>query len=60
MTSDASAFRHVNYSWDDAIADNLDPVGRLVYRSNILGADGRIFRGTITRPARRRAGLAPH
>ena len=35
-------FRHVNYSWDDAKAAALDPVGRLVYRSNILGADQRI------------------
>ncbi len=37
-----SSFRHVNYSWDDAHAASLDPVGRLVYRSNILGADQRI------------------
>ena len=35
-------FRHVNYSWDDAKAASLDPVGRLVYRSNILGTDQRI------------------
>ncbi len=35
-------FRHVTYSWDDAHAATLDPVGRLVYRSNILGADQRI------------------
>ncbi len=42
MTIDQSVFTHVNYSWDDALADKLDPVGRLVYRSNILGADGRI------------------
>src|SRR3954452_11060824 len=35
-------FRHVNYAWDDAVADKLDPVGRLVYRSNILGSDQRI------------------
>ncbi len=34
--------RHVKYLWDDAHADSLDPVGRLVYRSNLLGADGRI------------------
>ena len=37
-----SSFRHVNYSWDDAKAASLDPVARLVYRSNILGADQRI------------------
>ncbi|HEY1794260.1 MAG TPA: bifunctional rhamnulose-1-phosphate aldolase/short-chain dehydrogenase [Opitutaceae bacterium] len=35
-------YRHVTYSWEDAKADALDPVGRLVYRSNILGADQRI------------------
>ncbi|MDB6174738.1 MAG: bifunctional rhamnulose-phosphate aldolase/short-chain dehydrogenase [Chthoniobacteraceae bacterium] len=37
-----STFRHVNYSWDDTHAASLDPVGRLIYRSNILGADQRI------------------
>ncbi|HEU5098043.1 MAG TPA: bifunctional rhamnulose-1-phosphate aldolase/short-chain dehydrogenase [Roseiflexaceae bacterium] len=42
MPNDQSAFRHVTYAWDDAVANTLDPVGRLVYRSNILGADGRI------------------
>jgi rhamnulose-1-phosphate aldolase/alcohol dehydrogenase len=35
-------FKHVSYLWDDAIASTLDPVGRLIYRSNILGADARI------------------
>ncbi|MFO0811107.1 MAG: bifunctional rhamnulose-1-phosphate aldolase/short-chain dehydrogenase [Gemmataceae bacterium] len=35
-------FRHVNYLWDDAAASKLDPLGRLVYRSNILGSDQRI------------------
>ena len=35
-------YTHVNYSWDDAKAASLDPVGRLVYRSNILGSDQRI------------------
>jgi rhamnulose-1-phosphate aldolase/alcohol dehydrogenase len=34
--------RHVNYLWDDAKAASLDPVGRLVYRSNLLGSDQRI------------------
>src|ERR1700729_2607615 len=38
----ASKFKHVNYSWDDAKAASLDPIARLVYRSNILGADQRI------------------
>ena len=37
-----SDYRHVNYSWDDAYADSLDAVERLVYRSNILGDDQRI------------------
>jgi rhamnulose-1-phosphate aldolase/alcohol dehydrogenase len=36
------SFRYVNYAWDDAKAAALDPVDRLVYRSNILGADQRI------------------
>ncbi|MCB0115145.1 MAG: bifunctional rhamnulose-1-phosphate aldolase/short-chain dehydrogenase [Caldilineaceae bacterium] len=35
-------FQHVNYLWDDAVADKLDPVQRLVYRSNLLGTDQRI------------------
>jgi rhamnulose-1-phosphate aldolase/alcohol dehydrogenase len=37
-----SSFRHVSYLWDDAHAAGLDPVARLVYRSNILGRDQRI------------------
>jgi len=36
------SYRHVNYAWDDAKAASLDPVGRLVYRSNLLGSDQRI------------------
>jgi rhamnulose-1-phosphate aldolase/alcohol dehydrogenase len=35
-------FRHVQYLWDDATAAALDPLGRLVYRSNLLGRDPRI------------------
>jgi rhamnulose-1-phosphate aldolase/alcohol dehydrogenase len=35
-------YQYVNYTWDDAKAASLDPVGRLVYRSNILGSDQRI------------------
>lgn len=35
-------FRHVNHLWDDAKAAALDPVERLVYRSNCLGSDQRI------------------
>ena len=37
-----STYRFVNYAWDDAKASTLDPVGRLVYRSNLLGSDQRI------------------
>ena len=33
---------HVNYLWDDATRASLSPADRLVYRSNILGADQRI------------------
>lgn len=36
------SYTFVNYAWDDAQAAALDPVGRLVYRSNILGSDQRI------------------
>ena len=35
-------FKHVNYLWDDNVANQLDAVERLRYRSNILGADQRI------------------
>ncbi|MCB9452339.1 MAG: bifunctional rhamnulose-1-phosphate aldolase/short-chain dehydrogenase [Anaerolineaceae bacterium] len=35
-------YLHVHYLWDDTQAAALDPVERLVYRSNILGADQRI------------------
>lgn len=35
-------FQHVNYLWDEAVAEKLDAVERLVYRSNLLGADQRI------------------
>ncbi len=37
-----SSYRFVTYSWDDSRAASLDPVGRLIYRSNILGGDQRI------------------
>ena len=37
-----SKYIHVNHGWDDAKAASLDPVGRLVYRSNLLGGDQRI------------------
>jgi rhamnulose-1-phosphate aldolase/alcohol dehydrogenase len=35
-------FTHVDNLWDDAKASGLDPVERLVYRSNLLGTDWRI------------------
>ncbi|MFW6183870.1 MAG: bifunctional rhamnulose-1-phosphate aldolase/short-chain dehydrogenase [Chloroflexota bacterium] len=35
-------FQHVNDLWDDDVAGDLDPVERLVYRSNLLGSDQRI------------------
>jgi rhamnulose-1-phosphate aldolase/alcohol dehydrogenase len=35
-------YKHVTYSWDNNTADQLDPVERLRYRSNILGDDQRI------------------
>jgi rhamnulose-1-phosphate aldolase/alcohol dehydrogenase len=37
-----STYQFVNYLWDDAKADSLDAVARLVYRSNLLGSDQRI------------------
>ncbi len=40
--SNPTRFRHVHYGWDAAYAATLDPVGRLVYRSNLLGSDQRI------------------
>lgn len=42
MAIDRTALAHVSYGWDDATAARLDPVGRLVYRSNLLGNDQRI------------------
>ena len=42
MTLKSKDFKHVNYLWDDKTADQLDPVERLRFRSNILGADQRI------------------
>src|ERR1700710_1871852 len=38
----ASDFKFVDYKWDDATADKLDPLGQLIYRSNLLGSDRRI------------------
>jgi len=36
------SYHHVNFAWDDTQAASLDPVERLVYRSNLLGSDQRI------------------
>lgn len=41
-TRDYDELRHVRDEWDDRVAADLDPIGRLVYRSNLLGADQRI------------------
>ena len=41
-TRDPKRFRHVDYLWSDERAEGLDPVDRLVYRSNLLGADQRV------------------
>ncbi len=38
----AQDYKFVTYAWDDAAAAELDPVGRLVYRSNLLGGDRRV------------------
>jgi len=37
-----SSYKYVNFGWDDTKAASLDPVGRLIYRSNLLGSDQRI------------------
>ena len=42
MSYQPDEYKHVNYLWDDAVADKLDPVENLVYRSNKLGEDQRI------------------
>ncbi|HZM21253.1 MAG TPA: bifunctional rhamnulose-1-phosphate aldolase/short-chain dehydrogenase [Anaerolineales bacterium] len=42
MTLRPQEFKHVNYLWDDDVANQLDAVERLRYRSNILGSDQRI------------------
>ena len=33
---------HVDHLWSDSDLDGLDPLGRLVYRSNRLGDDQRV------------------
>jgi rhamnulose-1-phosphate aldolase/alcohol dehydrogenase len=38
----STTYSFVNYLWDEEYAGTLDPVGRLIYRSNLLGSDQRI------------------
>src|ERR1700756_1250378 len=40
--SSVSAFRHVNYQWEEEASARFGPAELLVYRSNLLGADQRI------------------
>ena len=42
MSESPATYQYVNYGWNEAYADQLDGVARLVYRSNLLGSDGRI------------------
>src|SRR5436190_8651714 len=42
MSQESEPFQHVDNLWDDTTANKLDPVERLRYRSNLLGADQRI------------------
>lgn len=44
MAVSASAFKHVSYLWDEAVAASMagDEVALLIYRSNLLGADLRL------------------
>ena len=42
MTTTRKNYQFVSDLWNDAEASTLEPVGRLVYRSNKLGADQRI------------------
>src|SRR3954471_5746155 len=39
MKKDVAPLQHVQYLWNDAEADRLHGVDRLVYRSNKLGED---------------------
>jgi rhamnose utilization protein RhaD (predicted bifunctional aldolase and dehydrogenase) len=40
--SQGKSYKFVKHLWDDSAAGNLDPVGQLIYRSNLLGTDQRI------------------
>lgn len=42
MSFQPDDYKHVKYLWEDDVADKLDPVENLVYRSNKLGEDQRI------------------
>ena len=42
MSDKKKNFKYVNYKWNDEVVAKLDPVEKLVYRSNILGDDQRI------------------
>lgn len=42
MSEQVKSYQHVDYLWDTAEVDSLDPVERLRYRSNLLGGDQRI------------------
>ena len=42
VTDENVKFKHVENLWDDNVAAELDGVDRLVYRSNLLGADWRV------------------
>ncbi len=42
MPTSLTSYTHVNYLWDDRIAESLSPAERLIYRSNLLGSDQRI------------------
>ncbi len=42
MSDKQTKFKYVTYGWDDDAVGKLDPVERLVYRSNLLGSDQRI------------------
>ena len=42
LVAKMKSFKFVCYSWDDKKAASCDSVGRLIYRSNLLGSDQRI------------------
>jgi len=45
-------FKYVDYLWEDKVAKKLDPVERLRYRSNLLGADQRMTNTGGGKPAK--------